>query len=95
MFIVFLRFSENKAQASAFMNDHNAWIQNGFDDGVFLVSGSLKPSAGGAVLAHGTSLAELEARVAEDPFVAKNVVAAEIIEITPGRTNDSLAFLLD
>ncbi len=95
MFIVLLKFSDNKAQAGSFMDGHNDWIKRGFDDGVFLLSGSLQPKAGGAVVAHNTTLAELEGRVNEDPFVAENVVSAEIIEITAARTDDRLAFLLN
>ena len=95
MFIVLLKFSENKAQAGQFMDGHNAWIKRGFDEGVFLVSGSLQPKAGGAVVAHNTTLTELEERVNGDPFVAENVVSAEIIEIAAARTDERLAFLLN
>ena len=95
MFIVLLKFSDNKGEAGQFMAGHNEWIKRGFDEGVFLVSGSLQPKAGGAVVAHNISLAELEGRVNEGPFVAENVVSAEIIEITAARTDDRLAFLLD
>jgi len=94
MFTVLLRFSENKAKARDFMEGHNAWIQRGIDDGVFLVVGSLQPNAGGAILAHATSLPELQARVNEDPFVAEHVVRAEILEITPVRTDARLSFLM-
>ena len=47
MFIVLLRFSDNKGQAGQFMEGHNEWIKRGFDDGVFLLVGSLQPSMGG------------------------------------------------
>ena len=43
MFIVLLRFSQNKAQAAAFMDGHNEWLRQGFADGVFLLAGSLQP----------------------------------------------------
>ena len=76
------------------MDGHNAWIWRGFDDGVFLLTGSLQPAAGGAVLAHNISRADLETRVKDDPFVAENVVQAEIVEIKPGKTDERLAFLL-
>lgn len=95
MFIVFLRFSTNKAKASEFMLGHNAWIARGIDDGVFLVVGSLQPGLGGAVLAHGIRRADLEARLADDPFVASDVVRAEIFEVSPAKTAPHLAFLLD
>jgi uncharacterized protein YciI len=95
VFTVLLRFSVNKAQAPQFMEGHKAWIQRGMEDGVFLVVGSLQPNAGGAILAHGISLPELQARVSEDPFVEQNVVSAEILEITPARTDERLSFLMN
>ena len=95
MFIVLLKFSDNKAQASQFMEAHNEWIKLGFDDGVFLLVGSLQPSLGGGIVAHNISLADLQVRVNEDPFVAENIVTAEIIEITPSKTDERLKFLLD
>ena len=94
MFIVLLKFSANKSQAGQYMEGHNTWIKQGFDDGVFLLVGSLQPNAGGGIVAHNISLAELKKRVNEDPFVAENVVSAEILEITPAKADDRLAFLL-
>lgn len=95
MFIVLLKFSANKALAGQFMEAHNAWIKRGFDDGVFLLVGSLQPNQGGGIVAHNTSLADLQVRVSSDPFVAENVVSAEILEITPAKTDARLQFLLD
>ena len=95
MFIVLLKFSGNKGQASQFMQGHKEWIQRGYDDGVFLLTGSLQPNLGGGIVAHNTSLPELQGRVKGDPFVAENVVSAEIIEITPSKADERLGFLLD
>ena len=95
MYIVFLKFSDNKGQAGQFMEGHNAWIKRGFDDGVFLLVGSLQPNLGGGIVAHATSREKLEARVDEDPFVAHDVVTAEIVELTPARADERLSFLLD
>ena len=94
MFIVFLKFSDNKGQAGQYMEGHKAWIKRGFDDGVFLLAGSLQPNMGGGILAHKTSLTDIQNRVNDDPFVANNVVSAEIIEITPAKTDERLQFLL-
>lgn len=95
MFVIVLKFSVNKSQAPQFMEAHKAWVKRGFDDGVFLLVGSLQPNAGGTVLAHNTSLADLESRVKDDPFVAENVVTAEILDITPSRADERLTFLLE
>lgn len=94
MFVVLLRFSDNKAHAGQYMEDHKAWIKRGLDDGVFLVVGSLQPSAGGGIVAHDASRADLEARINHDPFVAQDVVSAEILEITPAQADERLSFLL-
>jgi uncharacterized protein YciI len=94
MFIVLLKFSDNKGQAGQFMDGHNEWIKRGFDDGVFLLVGSLQPNLGGGVIAHNTTLSELQSRVNDDPFVAENVVSAEIIEISPSKADARLNFLL-
>ncbi len=95
MFIVLLRFSDNKGKASQFMEGHKEWIKRGFDDGVFLLVGSLQPNLGGGVVAHNTSLSDLQSRVNADPFVAEKVVKAEILEITPSKADARLNFLLD
>lgn len=95
MFIVLLKFSDNKGQASQFMEGHKEWIKHGVDDGVFLLVGSLQPNLGGVIVAHNTSLSSLQSRVSDDPFVAENVVNAEILEITPSQAEERLKFLLD
>ena len=94
MFIVLLRFSENKAQAGQFMDGHKQWLKRGFDDGVFLLVGSLQPNLGGGIVAHNISLSDLQSRVSDDPFVAEKVVTAEILEITPATADKRLNFLL-
>ena len=93
MFIVLLKFSGNKGQASQFMDDHKEWIKRGFDDGVFLLVGSLQPGLGGGIVAHNTSLSDLQGRVDDDPFVVEHVVSAEILEIAPSRADERLKFI--
>jgi uncharacterized protein YciI len=93
MFVVLLKFLGNKAEASRLMEGHREWIKRGFDDGVFLLVGNLQPNLGGGIVAHNTSLTELQSRVAVDPFVEQNVVSADILEITPSRTDERLKFL--
>lgn len=95
MFMVLLKFSDNKENAGQFMQGHNDWIKSGFDDGVFLMVGSIQPKLGGSVLAHNTSLSDLQRRVKSDPFVSENVVSVEILEITPSRTDARLEFLVE
>jgi len=93
MFVVLLRFSDNKSNAGDHMDGHNAWLKQGFDDGVFVAAGSLKPKQGGAIIAHGVTSDVLMARVNDDPFVKENVVVAEMLEIEPAKLDERLEFL--
>ncbi len=95
MHIVLLKFSANKSQAGQYMDGHKGWLKRGFDDGVFLLAGSLEPGLGGGILAHNTSTAELQRRVNDDPFVAEKVVTAEILELDPGKADERLQFLIE
>ncbi|MBT2333224.1 hypothetical protein J7E49_04815 [Variovorax paradoxus] len=85
VYIVFLRFSTNRAEARRWLDAHNEWIQRGINDHVFLLAGSLGPSEGGAVLAINADLEALRVRVNADPFVEHRVVEADIVSITPFR----------
>ena len=49
---------------------------------------------GGGIIAHNTSLEDLQARVNDDPFMAHDVVSSEILEISPAMAEDRLQFLL-
>lgn len=94
MFIVVLRFSSNRGRSAELMPAHNEWITRGMDEGVFLLVGSLRPPAGGAILAHNTTRAELDARVSQDPFVTNDVVSADVLEVACSRADPRLGFLL-
>lgn len=93
MLLITLTFAD-KSKAPLLMEGHKEWLQKGFDDGVFLLSGSLSGGAGGAILATSSDRSSIEARVSEDPFVAENVVTANIIEFTPSRADERLSFLM-
>ena len=95
MHVVFLKFSTNRDKAGEFMEAHRTWIKQGFDDGVFLLVGSLQPNQGGAIVAHNASMAELESRIAQDPFVIEDIATPEIFEISPARADERLQFLVE
>lgn len=95
MFIILLRFSANRDQVSEHVDAHRDWLKQGFDDGVFLLAGTLKQDMGGGILAKAESRSEIEARVARDPFVEHDVVRAEVLEMDPAHADDRLSFLLE
>jgi uncharacterized protein YciI len=93
MFVIFLRFTENKHLASKHMDGHNDWIRQGITDAVFLLTGSLSGGQGGAIIVHGLTRTDLDRRLEADPFVAERIVAPEIIEIEPSMVDHRLAFM--
>lgn len=93
MFIIFLKLSANRAAAADHMEGHNNWLKQGFADEVFILAGSLQQQSGGGILAHNTSLTELQTRIDQDPFVQHDIVTPEIIEITPALSDPRLDFL--
>jgi len=94
MFVIFLKFSDNKAKAKDFMAEHNAWIKQGIEDGVFILAGSLQPKAGGCIIAHNIDRTDLEQLIAQDPFVQQQVVYADIFEVNPSIANEKLSDFL-
>jgi uncharacterized protein YciI len=77
MHIILLRFTDNRQNAAQHLPGHKAWLKRGFDEGAFLLAGSLGSDLGGAVLARGNSVANIQDRVNEDPFVREKIVSAE------------------
>ena len=92
MLLVLLRFSDNKGRASQLIEGQKEWIKRGFDDGAFLLAGSLQPNWAVGLWRIIPLCQIFKNRVNEDPFVAENVVSAEILEITPSRTHDGQSF---
>jgi len=95
MFIILLKFSSNKGDAAKFMQQHRDWLQQGFEQGVFLLAGSLNKGQGGGILATGVDKQALEQKIQQDPFVSEQVVSAEIYELEPSKFDTRLSFLAD
>lgn len=93
MHLIVLRFTDRRPDAPRWMAAHNAWLDAGFADGIFLAAGSLHDGTGGCVLAAGVAADAIAARVAQDPFVAHGVVTADITGFQPHRTQPGLAAL--
>lgn len=93
MFVILLKFTENKSKAGAHMDGHNQWIKKGFDDGVFILVGSLQPNLGGSIIAFNTSQTDLQNRLNADPFVIENIVKVDVLEIDPKKVDERLNFL--
>lgn len=94
MFIVLLRLTKDNGHlAEHHFPAHKAWLTQGFEDGVFDLAGRLS-DVGGAILARNATRAEIEARIANDPFVIHGVAQPEILEMSPSVASDAMIHLI-
>lgn len=89
MFILSLTYVKPQEEADRLMEPHMAWVQEGYDSGMFLASGRKVPRTGGVILARGERAA-IEAFVARDPFAVHGVADYDITEVALTRTADGL-----
>ena len=61
------------------MKPHIDWLERGYDEGLFLLSGRRNPRTGGVIVCRGRK-AEVEALAASDPFVTSGAATIEVIE---------------
>jgi uncharacterized protein YciI len=80
MFIIELIYKAELTEIDASMADHMAFLNKHYAAGRFMMSGRKVPRDGGIILATGESRAQVEALVAEDPFVARGLAEFRVIE---------------
>lgn len=95
MFVVFLSFKVDRAEVAPLMPAHSQWLQKGFEDGVFALTGSVAPGVGGMILAHHLTRDQLQARLDQDPLVVEGKVAVAISEVKPSRVDERMKFLAE
>lgn len=80
MFIIELTYNAPLDEIDAHMKDHVAFLERGYASGRFLISGRKIPREGGIIVAMGHDRSEVEALIAEDPFIAQGLAEARVIE---------------
>ena len=90
MFVIELVYKADLARIDAQMPAHMKFLKKYYASGHFLVSGRKIPREGGIILAVGASRDEIEAIAREDPFVAKGLAEARIVEFRVSQRADDL-----
>jgi uncharacterized protein YciI len=80
MFVIELIYKADLAKIDAAMSAHVRFLKKYYASGHFLVSGRKIPRDGGIILAVGDSREEIETIMREDPFCARGLADARIIE---------------
>lgn len=92
MFIVSLHYIVDLPTVDSHMDAHVAWLKAGLADGWLLVAGRKVQSDGGILIAQGEK-ADIEAKVATDPFVLNGVADITLTQFNPSFVADGLEFL--
>jgi uncharacterized protein YciI len=90
MFVIELTYKADLAAIDAAMKPHVAWLQRHYASGTFLASGRKIPRDGGIILATAPDRATVEAIVREDPFVARGLAEARVIEFRASQRAEDL-----
>lgn len=80
MFVIELTYVAPLAEIDAHMPAHMEFLKKHYASGHFLVSGRKIPREGGMILAVGRDRAEIEAIARQDPFCARGLAEARVIE---------------
>jgi uncharacterized protein YciI len=95
MFVIELIYKVDLARIDAHMAAHVAFLKKHYAAGNFLVSGRKIPRDGGIILAVSKSRQQLEAIVAEDPFVEQDLADFRIIEFRASQRADDIQKRID
>ena len=94
MFIITLTYCKPLSEVDRHVDAHMEWIRQGYDRGIFLLSGPRVPRVGGFILAHGIGRAELDELLAQDPFHLAGVATYDVTEVRPSSADERLAWLV-
>ncbi|WP_343639651.1 YciI family protein [Roseateles sp.] len=83
LFIVTLNYRAAQADIAAQLPAHRDWLARHVAAGRFVVAGPLEPRTGGLILAHCEDRAELDALLADDPFVTFGLVDVAVLVAAP------------
>lgn len=88
MFVLLLTYTKPVEDVDALMRDHMRWLNDGYRDGRFVVSGRRVPRTGGVIIARGDDREAIEALAAADPFVSGGVATVEVIQFNASQAAD-------
>ena len=90
MFLLISRYLKPPEEVDRWLPAHREFLDRHYAAGHFLVSGPFVPRDGGVIVTMPMSRNEVEAILAEDPFVRERVSAYEIREMKPTKRHDVL-----
>jgi uncharacterized protein YciI len=82
-FIVEIIYTAPPARIDEVLGEHRAFLQEGYDTGLLLMSGPQVTKTGGMVVARAENKEELEAYFRRDPYHLYGVAEHRVVEFQP------------
>jgi uncharacterized protein YciI len=95
MFVIELVYKAPLAQIDASMTAHVRFLKKYYASGHFVVSGRKIPRDGGIILAVGKSREQIETIMREDPFCARGLADARVMEFRVSQRAADIEALFD
>lgn len=94
MFLIQLTYRQPLEVVDQYLAAHRAFLQEGYQNDYFIVSGPKHPRTGGVIISQLTDREQLEQILAQDPFQLNQVAQYVIIEFEPVKYHkDFVAFV--
>lgn len=93
MFIIELTYVKPLEEVGKYMEEHKKFLEENYEEGIFIVSGPMVPRVGGIIIASLDSKEELEKIVNKDPFIINKVSSYKITEFLAAVTGEGLESL--
>ncbi|MEJ1200017.1 MULTISPECIES: YciI family protein [unclassified Streptomyces] len=90
MFVLELSYTAPLDAVDAVLEEHVAWLDELYRQGVFLASGRKEPRDGGVIIAVAGDRARIQEITAGDPFIRAGVCAYRITEFVATKTAPAL-----
>jgi uncharacterized protein YciI len=94
MYVVSLTYKVAQEIVDQHVDAHMDWVNDAFDQGVFIASGRKVPRTGGVLLSRADRLT-LDESLAKDPFKVHGVADFDVTEFAVTRTAPGFEDLLD
>jgi uncharacterized protein YciI len=85
MFVLISRYLKPLDTVDAWLPEHRAFLDRHYSAHHVLTSGPQSPRNGGVIVTHDITREQVDAMLAEDPFVREGVAEYQVIEFKPSR----------
>ncbi len=83
MFLVLMTYKKPINEIDRYLLDHRLFLDIGYKNNYFIVSGPRNPRTGGILLSQLNDRDQLEKILKDDPFYVNDVASYEVIEFMP------------